>query len=837
MKLTLKEFQTEAADKLRGIAARAASDVAEDGPQSLVLAAPTGAGKTVVAAQFMELVVEGDEQRPPDPDATFLWITDDPELNEQTWGKLHKSTTVFRAARGKGLKTIEASFHAEKFSPGWVYFLNTQKMMKTGSLVRRGEGRTYTIWDTIANTATDRPSSFWVIIDEAHKGMAHKASQVAEAQTTIQKFIVGEQGEVPPMPLVLGISATPDRFQNLLSGTQRTNRPPVAVSAEDVRGSGLLKETITLYHPDEKQPSDFTLLRAAAEQLKRYEKEWADYCENEQAPLVSPVLVVQVEDGTGKTLSRTDIASCLRELEAVLGPLDDASVAHSFQENYAVLLGDGRSLRYVAPSRIESEAALRVVFFKRSLTTGWDCPRAEVMMSFRKALDQTLIAQLVGRMVRTPLARAVFGSDFLNSVCLYLPHYDKDALSHVIRALSEPDPEQGIPTTVQLGNNLVTLTKNPATKEAFDAAAKLDTYYIQKATTMSAVRRVLKLGRLLGQDKLDTDGLGRYKAALYKVLSDERKKVAGSKEFQDRLNEAATVDVRAVTVAYGLTDQKEVVLSQMAAADGNIDHAFAEAGRKLGGGMEMEYLKSRIAEVDAPPPRTVKLELYTLLQRDALLKAIENEAASLIGTELDRTKTQRQPLPDDRRQLYREIARQGAKPLPEPWELPDSIEGPKDGNTKLPGHLYLSDSGEYACELNGWERDALKNALDESDAAGIKVVIGWLRNEPRKSWSFAVPYDDPAKPMYPDFLIFRRDGNGVLCDILEPHALSFSDSAAKAKGLAAFARDHGDEFGRIRLITKLGGSYEGLALDDIETRDKVLGVATPEHLKQLFETA
>ena len=85
--------------------------------------------------------------------------------------------------------------------------------------------------------------------------------------------------------------------------------------------------------------------------------------------------------------------------------------------------------------------------------------------------------------------------------------------------------------------------------------------------------------------------------------------------------------------------------------------------------------------------------------------------------------------------------------------------------------------------------------------------------------------------MYPDFLVFRRQGGGIVCDILEPHALAWEDSVAKAKGLAAFARDHGDDFGRIQLIAKFGRSYKKLSLDDIETRDKVLcrhGLGTPQ---------
>jgi type III restriction enzyme len=91
--------------------------------------------------------------------------------------------------------------------------------------------------------------------------------------------------------------------------------------------------------------------------------------------------------------------------------------------------------------------------------------------------------------------------------------------------------------------------------------------------------------------------------------------------------------------------------------------------------------------------------------------------------------------------------------------------------------------------------------------------------------------------MYSDFLVFRRQGGGIICDILEPHSLSWEDSVAKAKGLAEFASKHGDEFGRIQLIAKFGKAYKKLSLDDIETRDQALAVTTSDHLKLLFEDA
>ena len=53
--------------------------------------------------------------------------------------------------------------------------------------------------------------------------------------------------------------------------------------------------------------------------------------------------------------------------------------------------------------RERDDRNIKVVFFKENLSTGWDCPRAETMMSFRRATDSTYIAQLLGRMIRTPM--------------------------------------------------------------------------------------------------------------------------------------------------------------------------------------------------------------------------------------------------------------------------------------------------------------------------------------------------------------------------------------------------------------------------------------------------
>ena len=113
----------------------------------------------------------------------------------------------------------------------------------------------------------------------------------------------------------------------------------------------------------------------------------------------------------------------------------------------------------------------------------------------------------------------------------------------------------------------------------------------------------------------------------------------------------------------------------------------------------------------------------------------------------------------------------------------------------------------------------LRQAIAE-EFAKLKDVVGWLRNIEQKPWALAMPYElgGEVRPMYPDFLVVRKENGGLVVDILEPHSPSLSDSYAKAKGLAQFAAKHAMQFGRVELI-RLAGS-------EIKRLDLVFGVAT-----------
>lgn len=145
------------------------------------------------------------------------------------------------------------------------------------------------------------------------------------------------------------------------------------------------------------------------------------------------------------------------------------------------------------------------------------------------------------------------------------------------------------------------------------------------------------------------------------------------------------------------------------------------------------------------------------------------------------------------------------------------------------GHLFASESGKFGWQANSWEEMVLRE-----ETKG-KSFAGWLRNIPRKHWALCVPYGQgQLKPLFPDMLVFRREGNKMKVDILDPHDDARADAAEKAVGLADFARKHGSAFGHIEMIRVVKGQIQRLRLHQESVRDKVLKVTDLKHLAELY---
>ena len=192
MKVSLFPFQEIALRNLRMKTAEALGAYQRTHtPQVISFTAPTGAGKTIIMTAFIENILFGDESYPEQPDAIFVWLSDSPELNEQS--KLKIDTKADKIRLGQCVTITDENFDKEFLEDGHIYFLNTQKIGKDKNLTKTGDNRTYNIWETLGNTVYEKSDRLYFIIDEAHRGMKDKAA--AKATTIMQKFIKGSEDD------------------------------------------------------------------------------------------------------------------------------------------------------------------------------------------------------------------------------------------------------------------------------------------------------------------------------------------------------------------------------------------------------------------------------------------------------------------------------------------------------------------------------------------------------------------------------------------------------------------------------------------------------------------
>lgn len=820
MRYELRDYQRDAAAEILKRLRRGRRDWRDDGERSsFALSAITGSGKTVIATAVIEALLFGstDLDTDPDPRVSFLWITDDPALNRQTRARMNDASELMTPM---SLVEVDESFPDADLAPGRVFFLNTQKLSKSSRLTQSGtNSREFSFWDILRNTIRGVSTDLVLVLDEAHRGMKRSADR----RTIVSRLIQGEPGSNPAIPVVWGISATIERFTAAMGEVKdRTGYPNVAVDIERVRASGLIKDEIGLAQPDEKGTFSTTLLREAVKATRGFEARWSAYSSIEGEPEVLPVLVVQVPD-KASDVKLTELVSTIEQEWPDLGP---QAIAHVLGEHEKLTLGS-RSVDWVYPESIQTEAHIRVVLAKEAISTGWDCPRAEVLYSERPAKDATHIAQIIGRMVRQPLAHRIATDDALNSVTCYLPLFDKKALTAIKDELEGTGPENGqnrVGATVVRAPVLFERNAmlDPAVFAFIDALASVPT----PDRTASPLRRARKLAQLLADDVNGAPLLASAGAALTARLNGRLDGLAAEfaakvdANVEDLLSTVVST-TRVTTVGEDIGDKPAI--TAVATHSRDVARDAQKVIDSMREGVGKEWFLHRVTAEPTADRDALRVRCAALLRVNGVAATLDASATDWVKEMLDQFRVQILNTVGATRDAYTRVQEQTSSLETSTVRLRQNERAAtKDRNgddlPRYAGHVFADGDGLFPVDLNDWER-----AVIEAEIARTGFVA-WYRNPGSATpASLRIAYlndQDEWASLQPDFLVVSRRTDGTLgASIVDPHGDHLADARAKVRALAGFAEQFGDRFVRIESVAKVeDGSLRVLDLADPAVR-------------------
>ena len=809
MRYELKEFQDAAFVRLMDdMEYMMDGYINHNHPGSCCLTAPTGSGKTVIAAAVVEALMEGSAESgyefEADPNACVLWVTDLPSLADQTKSRFVEATDLDNTR----IESVTNTFTQDHdmLEPGKVYFMHRQLLGKGKLLTRGGETRTF--WQMLRESI-DSGLHLYLFLDEAHRGIGKGASAGKDDATIYAQLIDGFDGNTP-MPVVVGISATPKRFLEAMKGRKnRATIDPVTVSPADVQASGLLKDDIALFSPKERTAADALYLGRACKALKESTMLWKTWCGANGVDTVLPLMVVQV----GDKISDASLCELTRNIQEKLPDLPDNAFAHVFGDHADRNL-KGFYVPYINPEKIEETTNVRVLFAKEAISTGWDCPRAEVIYSMRKHSDITYIAQLIGRMVRTPLARRIDDMETLNSVSCYLPLFDEKAVNAVRDALTREDAEDWSGVGSESGRNVYT---NPVTavwddslgqgvSDAFESIVKR----IESHHPTNVIEAALEYAGKLAHYELDTAASAAVSKGLLKELQ------ASIEIFRSEFDAAVkdTSNVTSVEVHFQYLDSsssKSTTFTE-AADKFAVANARARGDRVFTKALTNDFFRAKYAEGETGMASNV--EIAAAASVDQIVESVQNKARELLngltakyGREIERLS---EPIRND---FASTLSRNGIHRV---VNLRHPVNEIQDGDEKTYVKHVLADpeTGKAHLKLDGTEQSVVNTELrrgcvafyrNPSNGIGMHVLT--------------VTYQSPTGghyTMHPDFVFFDKEADGaIMPSIIDPHGEQYSDAIPKMRGLCNYAEEFGSIFSRIWSVDGAAERYVDLKDPDV----------------------
>lgn len=353
--LNLFDFQENAVMKLL--------EMTEDSneKQTIVMRAPTGAGKTIILIDFVDKYLSD-----VNPNTAFVWLCPGKgDLEEQSREKMQK------VAPQRDTQDLKDALQ-NGFTPESTTFINWEMVTKKKNTALR-DGERKNLFDRIAD-AHRSGIDFMIIVDEEHYNNTKKAQEI------IDPFAAKH---------IIRVSAT----------TKQNNRYSFYdIDEMDVINAGLITKALYVNEGIEENTEiddDYErLLSLADEKRKAITKRYQSIGKN-----IRPLVLIQFPNGQPETV------------EAVEERLKDMGYTY---ENGMVSKWMSGDKRDIPENLTENDGIPVFLLMKQAISTGWDCPRAKILVKLREGSGEEFEIQTIGRIRRMPEAR----------------HYDDDLLDY-----------------------------------------------------------------------------------------------------------------------------------------------------------------------------------------------------------------------------------------------------------------------------------------------------------------------------------------------------------------------------------------------------------------------
>ena len=338
---------------------------------TLVFKAPTGAGKTVMASELLlRLNAElRDRTDVPCKEVAYIWIAPN-KLHEQSYFKMRSFFT-----EGQELHPVifdDLDHSAEGYiHPGEILFVNWESINKDNAVMIRDTEQGASLFDLTRRTQEEQHIPIIVIIDEEHMF----ASKLANKTEKVLSHICPK--------VEIRISATPVSRGELQVNVQR----------EAVVREGMIKQGVVLNPALQFNDPNGSLNQHLVHLALKKREELAE-AYRKIGVNINPLLLIQLPNDKDKMDKDDD--SIKEEVMLYLDTIKNINIANG---KLAVWLSNEKENL----DNIENPDNLtEVLLFKQAIALGWDCPRAAVLLIFRKIESFTFTAQTVGRILRMP---------------------------------------------------------------------------------------------------------------------------------------------------------------------------------------------------------------------------------------------------------------------------------------------------------------------------------------------------------------------------------------------------------------------------------------------------